>query len=65
MGHVRYQVMAKTSRWPTSVAFQTFTRVVTLGCPIATDVNGISYYQHLGLLNALGQRNMWGHWPDR
>ena len=40
-------------------------RVVTLGCPIATDVDGVSYYQYLGLFDALGQLNMWGHWPDR
>lgn len=35
---------------------QTFTQVVTLGCPIATDVDGISYYyQYLsGMLDALG-----------
>jgi hypothetical protein len=40
-------------------------RVVTLGCPIAPDVDGVSYYQYLGLFDALGQLNMWGHWPDR
>ena len=39
-------------------------RVVTLGCPIATNVEGVSYYQYLGLFDALGQLNMWGHWPD-
>jgi len=39
--------------------------VMTLGCPIATDVDGVSYYQYLGLFDALGQLNMWGHWPDR
>jgi hypothetical protein len=37
---------------------------VTLGCPIATDVDGVSYYQYLGLFDALGQLNMWGLWPD-
>jgi hypothetical protein len=39
-------------------------RVVTLGCPIATDVDGVSFYQYLGLFDALGQLNMWGHQPD-
>ena len=39
-------------------------RVVTLGCPIAEDAPGTIYHQYLGLLDALGQLNMWGHWPD-
>jgi hypothetical protein len=39
--------------------------VVTLGCPISTDVEGVSYYQYLGLFDALGQLNMWGHRPDQ
>jgi hypothetical protein len=39
--------------------------VVTLGCPIATDVDGVNYYQYLGLFDALGQLNMWGHLPDQ
>lgn len=39
-------------------------RVVTLGCPIATDVAGVTYRQYLGLFDALGQLNMWGHSPD-
>ena len=39
-------------------------RVVTLGCPIAMNVEGVSYHQYLGLFDALGQLNMWGHWPD-
>jgi hypothetical protein len=39
-------------------------RVVTLGCPIATDVDDVNFYQYLGLFDALGQLNMWGHWPD-
>jgi hypothetical protein len=39
--------------------------VVTLGCPIATGVAGVTYRQYLGLFDALGQLNMWGHWPDR
>jgi hypothetical protein len=30
-------------------------RVVTLGCPISTDVEGVSFYQYLGLFDALGQ----------
>jgi len=38
--------------------------VVTLGCPIATDIDGVAFYQYLGLFDALGQLNMWGHWPD-
>lgn len=39
-------------------------RVVTLGCPIAEDAPGAVYHQYLGLYDALGQLNMWGHWPD-
>jgi hypothetical protein len=39
-------------------------RVVTLGCPIAEDAPGAIYHQYLGLFDALGQLNMWGHWPD-
>jgi len=39
--------------------------IVTLGCPISTDVKGVTYYQYLGLFDALGQLNMWGHWPDQ
>jgi hypothetical protein len=39
--------------------------VVTLGCPISTDVKGVNYYQYLGLFDALGQLNMWGHRPDQ
>ena len=41
--------------------------VLTLGCPIAENVEGVSYHQYLGLFDALGQLNMWGnlpeHWP--
>lgn len=39
--------------------------VVTLGCPIAEDVDGVTWRQYLGLYDALGQLNMWGHQPDR
>jgi hypothetical protein len=39
--------------------------VVTLGCPIAEDVPGAVYHQYLGLYDALGQLNMWGHWPEQ
>jgi len=39
-------------------------RVVTLGCPIGEDVAGVEYRQYLGLFDALGQLNAWGHWPD-
>jgi hypothetical protein len=38
--------------------------VVTLGCPIAEDAPGAIYHQYLGLYDALGQLNMWGHWPE-
>lgn len=38
--------------------------VVTLGCPIAEDAPGAKYFQYLGLFDALGQMNMWGHWPE-
>jgi hypothetical protein len=39
-------------------------RVVTLGCPIAENVAGVDYHQYLGLFDALGQLNAWGHWPE-
>jgi hypothetical protein len=39
-------------------------RVVTLGCPIGEDVAGVDYHQYLGLFDALGQLNAWGHWPE-
>jgi hypothetical protein len=39
-------------------------RVVTLGCPIGENVEGVDYHQYLGLFDALGQLNAWGHWPD-
>ena len=38
-------------------------RVVTLGCPIGENVAGVDYHQYLGLFDALGQLNAWGHWP--
>jgi hypothetical protein len=39
-------------------------RVVTLGCPIGEDVSGVEYHQYLGLFDALGQLNAWGHRPE-
>jgi len=39
-------------------------RVVTLGCPIGANVAGVDYHQYLGLFDALGQLNAWGHRPD-
>jgi hypothetical protein len=39
--------------------------VVTLGCPIAQDDPVIRYHQCLGLFDALGQLNMWGHLPSQ
>jgi hypothetical protein len=39
-------------------------RVVTLGCPIGENVSGVDYHQYLGLFDALGQLNAWGHRPD-
>ena len=38
--------------------------MVTLGCPIGENVAGVDYHQYLGLFDALGQLNAWGHWPD-
>jgi hypothetical protein len=38
-------------------------RVVTLGCPIAENDAGVDYLQYLGLFDALGQLNAWGHRP--
>jgi hypothetical protein len=40
-------------------------RVVTLGCPIGENVAGVDYHQYLGLFDALGQLNAWGHWPEK
>ena len=39
-------------------------RVVTLGCPVGEDVANVAYHQYLGLFDALGQLNAWGHRPD-
>jgi len=38
-------------------------RVVTLGCPVERKVPGVDYFQYLGLFDALGQLNAWGHRP--
>ena len=37
-------------------------KVVTLGCPIAEDLPA-EYHQFLGLFDALGGLNAWGHQP--
>jgi hypothetical protein len=39
-------------------------RIVTLGCPIAEELEDVSYHQFLGLFDALGQANAWGHLPE-
>lgn len=39
-------------------------KIVTLGCPIAEELEGATYHQFLGLFDALGQLNMWGHQPS-
>lgn len=39
-------------------------RIVTLGCPVAEGLAGATYHQFLGLFDALGQANAWGHPPD-
>ena len=39
-------------------------RVVTLGCSVQENVEGVSYHQYLGLFDALGQLNSWGNRPD-
>ena len=38
--------------------------MLTLGCPIAENIAGVDYHQYLGLFDALGQLNAWGHWPE-
>jgi hypothetical protein len=38
-------------------------RVVTLSCPIAEDLAGADYHQFLGVFDALGAANAWGHAP--
>ena len=39
-------------------------RVVTLGCPIGEAIEGVAYHQYLGLFDALGRLNAWGHRPN-
>jgi len=39
-------------------------RIVTLGCPIAQDRAGADYHQFLGVFDALGALNAWGHQPE-
>jgi hypothetical protein len=39
-------------------------RIVTLGCPVAEELKGADYHQFLGLFDALGQSNAWGHMPN-
>ncbi|WFU75129.1 hypothetical protein [Bradyrhizobium sp. CB2312] len=38
--------------------------VVTLGCPIGEELPNVAYHQYLGLFDALGQLNAWGHRPE-
>jgi len=42
-------------------------QIVTLGCPIGEEIDGVDYQQYLGLFDALGKINAWGrrpnHWP--
>ena len=38
--------------------------VVTLGCPIGKEFDHVKYRQYLGLFDALGQLNAWGHKPE-
>jgi hypothetical protein len=33
-------------------------------CHAAGNFAGVHYHQYLGLFDALGQLNAWGHWPD-
>ena len=36
-----------------------------MGCPIGENVGGVDYHQYLGLFDALGQLNAWGHYNPR
>jgi hypothetical protein len=38
--------------------------IVTLGCPIAEEIENANYHQYLGIFDALGQLNMWGNCPS-
>lgn len=38
--------------------------IVTLGCPIDEEIQGVRYRQYLGLFDLLGQLNAWGNLPD-
>jgi hypothetical protein len=31
---------------------------------VGENVAGVDYHQYLGLFDALGQLNAWGHWPE-
>ena len=36
-----------------------------MGCPVGENVGGVDYHQYLGLFDALGQLNAWGHYNPR
>ena len=38
--------------------------VITFGCPIREEAEGVKYLQVLGAFDALGQANAWGNGPE-
>jgi hypothetical protein len=38
--------------------------ILTLGCPIAEELDDCGYAQFLGMLDGLGLLNAWGHFPE-
>jgi hypothetical protein len=64
VGHSKGALQINNAIQSLAVARTQGLRVVTLGCPIGENVAGVDYHQYLGLFDALGQLNAWGHWPE-
>jgi hypothetical protein len=64
VGHSKGALQINNAIQSLAVARTQGLRVVTLGCPISENVAGVDYHQYLGLFDALGQLNAWGHWPE-
>ena len=64
VGHSKGALQINNALQSLSVERTQGLHVVTLGCPIGENVAGVNYHQYLGLFDALGQLNAWGHWPE-
>ena len=64
VGHSKRALQINNAIQSLPVARTQGLRVLTLGCPIAENIAGVGYHQYLGLFDALGQLNAWGHWPE-